>query len=117
MHADCWLLTLEHRDRFLSCSDGLTTELSDEEIAEVLADCDSPRDAADRLVARANETGGRDNITALVVDVTTAVADPAAPRHSRPGTADEEEHDTVDLTAFLPLAPRGLSNYRLPQED
>jgi serine/threonine protein phosphatase PrpC len=50
-------------DVFLLCSDGLTTMVTDERIAEVLASSASLREAADRLVAEANEAGGRDNIT------------------------------------------------------
>lgn len=53
-------------DVFLLCSDGLSNELSDEEIARTLANVDclhAPRELVDMALAR----GGRDNITAIVV--------------------------------------------------
>ncbi|GET43112.1 PP2C family protein-serine/threonine phosphatase [Microseira wollei] len=61
-------------DRFLLCSDGLTEELSDRAIADLLAAplCDN---AAISLVQAAKDKGGRDNITVVVV-----VIDQIAPR-------------------------------------
>lgn len=52
-------------DRFLVCSDGLHGYLQDAEIAPILAA--PPGDAAAHLIRLANERGGRDNITAIVV--------------------------------------------------
>ena len=52
-------------DVILLTSDGLTTMIKDERIAEILADDESLEDAVDRLVREANEAGGRDNITAV----------------------------------------------------
>lgn len=54
-------------DTILLCSDGLTHELSDAQIAGALGDADDPQEAADRLVDLANEAGGEDNITVIVV--------------------------------------------------
>ena len=55
-------------DRLLLCSDGLTDMVSDERIAEVLRLKD-PHSAAAVLTQAALEAGGRDNITAVVLDV------------------------------------------------
>jgi PPM family protein phosphatase len=52
-------------DTFLICSDGLTTMVRDERIAEVLESSSDLDQAADRLVREANEAGGRDNITVV----------------------------------------------------
>lgn len=54
-------------DRLLLCSDGLTVMLSDAEIAALLGAEPSPQVAADRLIAAANDRGGMDNISAIVV--------------------------------------------------
>ncbi|MEW6683636.1 MAG: protein kinase [Nitrospirota bacterium] len=56
-------------DRFVLCSDGVHGVLADRVLADLLLDPDSPQHAAERLVKRALEAGGRDNATALVVDV------------------------------------------------
>jgi PPM family protein phosphatase len=68
VHADHWLLPATGGDRFLICSDGLSGELPDEVILPLLAVGD-PRQAAEALVAAANDAGGRDNVTAVVVDI------------------------------------------------
>jgi serine/threonine protein phosphatase PrpC len=54
-------------DTVLLCTDGLTREVSDRQIAAVLSEAKSAQDAADRLVDMANQAGGRDNITAIVL--------------------------------------------------
>jgi serine/threonine protein phosphatase PrpC len=66
---DIGLLVPVAGDRFLLCSDGLTNELTDTEIAHVLHQCADPQQAAGRLVEEANTAGGRDNITVVVVDL------------------------------------------------
>lgn len=54
-------------DTVLLCSDGLTRELSDAQIAAVLGETDDAQKAARRLVDLANQAGGGDNITAIVL--------------------------------------------------
>jgi protein phosphatase len=54
-------------DGFLMCSDGLTAHVGDEEIAELVAAGRDPQEVCDALVARANERGGEDNITVVLV--------------------------------------------------
>lgn len=56
--------------RFLICSDGLSSMVRDEDIADILNSNPLPSDAARELVARANKAGGNDNITVVVIDVT-----------------------------------------------
>jgi protein phosphatase len=58
-------------DVFLLCSDGLTDVVSDETIREILANPGkSPQEMCDRLVDLANDAGGPDNITTVIVRVT-----------------------------------------------
>lgn len=59
--------TLAPGDRFVICSDGLWDELDDEAIKSTLATVDDPEVCAHRLVTMANEAGGHDNSTAVVV--------------------------------------------------
>jgi serine/threonine protein phosphatase PrpC len=74
---DIWLLPLRGRQTFLLCSDGLTKELSDEEIARIIVfhDQQATREPdgptlADRLVGAAVAAGGRDNVTVVIVEST-----------------------------------------------
>ncbi len=66
---DWWTLPLIRGDRFLLCSDGLVDEVDDDVIKDTLATLSDPQEAAERLVDQANEAGGRDNITVIIVDV------------------------------------------------
>ncbi len=67
-------------DVYLLASDGLTRELSDEEIAKILAAIPKPptkatlTTACEALITAANRNGGNDNITVLLVAVTPDLA-------------------------------------------
>lgn len=57
-------------DRYLLCSDGLFGVVGDDQIAEILSDRKSSLDAlCARLIEAANEAGGPDNITALIIQI------------------------------------------------
>jgi protein phosphatase len=64
--ADLTNHALRKDDRFLLCTDGLTEMVADAEIGRLLA-MSSPEEAVQKLLAAANERGGVDNITAVVV--------------------------------------------------
>jgi protein phosphatase len=59
-------IVLQPYDTLLACSDGLTEMVPDDEITKILTTLTDPHDACARLVERANEAGGTDNITAVV---------------------------------------------------
>jgi protein phosphatase len=82
---DAWQVALTPGDRYLLCSDGLFGEVDEDVLAQVLTNVTDPQEAADRLVRLANEQGGRDNISAVVVDVLApgpALEPPAATAHA-----------------------------------
>jgi PPM family protein phosphatase len=54
-------------DVYLLCSDGLTTMLSEQQIAAALLAHPRLRDAGEALIAAANQAGGRDNITVVLI--------------------------------------------------
>jgi protein phosphatase len=54
-------------DTLLLCSDGLTRELSNAQISATLAEAGSAQESANQLIDLANQAGGGDNITAVVV--------------------------------------------------
>jgi len=74
---DLWRIQPARGDRFVLCSDGLTNELDEPQIAEVLDTVPDPQIAADLLVRAARTHGGSDNITVVVVDVVVGEADEA----------------------------------------
>ncbi len=59
----------EKGDIFLLCSDGLTREVDEDAIARILGAGSDEERAAEALVEAANENGGRDNVTALIVRI------------------------------------------------
>jgi serine/threonine protein phosphatase PrpC len=65
---DLWVRTALPGERYLVCSDGLSLEVTDDEIGAVLAASGDPGQAAEELVRRAVLAGGRDNVTVVVVD-------------------------------------------------
>lgn len=95
---DQWLVPAAAGDRVLICSDGLTDELSDPLIAALLLTNDDPGQAARALVDAAVRSGGRDNVTAVVVDA-VAVSGPAAlPALGTDDTTDDVEEPAIDDT-------------------
>lgn len=69
-------------DVYLICSDGLTTMVPEERVAEVIRGRSSLRQAAEELVRTANESGGRDNITVVLFRLGSEAA-------------SDDEHDTL----------------------
>lgn len=66
---DLFTIELEPGDRYVLCSDGLTDEVDDAGIAEILLRSETSADAADELVTVAVKNGGRDNVTVAVLDI------------------------------------------------
>lgn len=106
-------------DRLLLCSDGLTGMVDEDRIAGILAENADPQAAADALVEAANEAGGQDNITAIVLDVideeggsgpkTAATASPAPRAHAAPGeTGGRGRRGLIWLLIVLVVVGGGL---------
>lgn len=87
---DCWELDLEVGSRLLLCSDGLTNELEESEIAQILLGEADLEAAASELVRAALQRGGTDNVTVVVAEV-----------------AAEDLGDAGDLVVVLPEAVGG----------
>lgn len=56
-------------DRWLICSDGLSSYVAEDKIASALAAVPNSRDAADRLVKESLDQGAPDNVTVVLVDI------------------------------------------------
>ena len=65
---DFFRVPLESCGIVLMCSDGLTTMVEDEEIEQILAADLTLEEKASNMVARANEAGGKDNISVILID-------------------------------------------------
>ena len=61
-------ISVEAGDVILLCSDGLTNMVSDEDIAKVLAESAPLQVRSDKLIQLANQAGGEDNITVLLIE-------------------------------------------------
>ncbi len=85
---DYWMIPATRDDRLLICSDGLTDELSDAQIQEILRTETDAQEAAEALVAAALEAGGRDNVSVVVVDVAIVWHELIGDRTQSHGSAD-----------------------------
>jgi protein phosphatase len=96
---DTQTIELREGDRILLCSDGLSSMVDQDSIAQVLDDKSDPQEASERLVQLANEAGGEDNITVVVIEVAEkglAAAAPVAEEESPPVPASEPARADTD---------------------
>jgi PPM family protein phosphatase len=108
-------------DVYLLCSDGLTTMVPDDSLAAVLLANETLREAGEALIATANEAGGRDNITVLLVrleelDASGSPLAPAADGATRqradrePSTTDHSAPGEASSAAGASVTPTPPSN-------
>jgi PPM family protein phosphatase len=104
-------------DMYLLCSDGLSGMMGDDEILDILMSTHDVMEGCRRLVARANEHGGEDNITAVLVriedgpaiaDIEKSVTEPSPPRD--PANTDAAPGSLASGAAVtaVPSAPKPL---------
>ena len=128
VEVDTWSYPVKDGDIVLLCSDGLTSMITEEKIAEVLESSSSLKEAASRLIREANAAGGRDNITVVltrledvagdaVIDAPTIVGalapeavhpdqEPGDAPASEPGSGRATEPETMHVQAVAaPPAP------------
>jgi len=103
-------------DLYLLCSDGLTSMVREERMREIVEDSGSLRAAAERLVAEANEMGGRDNITVVMFRLGDDEQDPEGAlsvEETVVGMPTPLEADTGEVaTAAPPPPPRAKRRRR-----
>jgi PPM family protein phosphatase len=97
VEVDTWTYPMRAGDVVLLCSDGLTSMISEQQIAAVLAEQPDLARAGDRLIAEANEAGGRDNITVVLFRLEDVDAGP--------GESPATEESTA--IALEPVSPQG----------
>jgi protein phosphatase len=101
LEVDCAKHDARDGDRWLLCSDGLWNMVSDGEIGRQLYES-APTDAVRRLVERANEAGGLDNVTVQVLALGAARGAPAPADDG----ATEQDRDARLASARLRAASR-----------
>jgi serine/threonine protein phosphatase PrpC len=68
LDVDIYMQTVSEGERLLLCSDGLWSMVSETKIADIVAAAPSLQAACESLIAAANQAGGNDNITAILVE-------------------------------------------------
>lgn len=68
VEADFFTVELSEGDTVLMCTDGLTNMLEDEEIRMTISEGRDIVEKAQKLVKTANENGGRDNISVIIIE-------------------------------------------------
>jgi protein phosphatase len=66
VEVDTWTYPAKAGDVVLLCSDGLTSMITEDRLSEILGSASTLEQAADELIADANDAGGRDNITVVL---------------------------------------------------
>lgn len=64
---DVFVLSLERDDRLLFCTDGLSNQVSEPELAQIMQEIRNPEDCCNRLLDLALERGAPDNVTVAVL--------------------------------------------------
>lgn len=90
--------------KLLICSDGLVDEVLDEEIAALLASSESLADATRRLIQRAVDNGGSDNITVVIASCVSEMAagavEPEIVRSTQTDLPVVEQRVIIDSSPF-----------------
>ena len=65
---DFFEIEIEDNSRIIMCTDGLTNMVTDKEIESVMSSHDDIMNKADKLVMMANQNGGKDNISVIIIE-------------------------------------------------
>lgn len=128
VQVDLTYVDLRADDTLLICSDGLSGMVRSEDIRGVLTEVEDPSEACAKLIAGANEAGGHDNVTVVIVkfvgpglpelrpdDETVSYRKYSFSATEGPPRDDEgvaSERSPFRDTAKLPLAPRSENGTR-----
>lgn len=103
---------LEEGDSLVLCTDGLSGLVSDDEIRRII-DQYVPQESVYHLIERANENGGPDNITAIVMRVIEVGVEPPGVR--RPvGVGGRETGEDTAVLGMQPGIPARSLDGRIP---
>jgi protein phosphatase len=112
-------------DVYVLCSDGLSGMMSDQEIEQVVTVSPDIRSACRKLIEKANDQGGEDNITAVLIKIEAVreatepgdVSDPELAKTRANSDLTETVDDGRVSPAAQPSAPSGAKYGRLADEE
>jgi PPM family protein phosphatase len=122
VEVDTYTLSGREGDLFLLCSDGLTSMISDDEVAAILRTSATLDDAADALIKAANQSGGKDNITVVLFRLgeVEQAAPPEPITVAGPPPAEDEtiagQLSADDVQAATAAPPTGTRIEPIPPE-
>ncbi len=106
VEVDTWTYPVRAGDVVLLCSDGLTSMIGEDRIAEILSSEPRLEHAGERLISAANDAGGRDNITVVLFRLEDAGAGGEAGDHPTVvGMAPPAEGDNGETRIARPSQP------------
>lgn len=103
---------LQPGDAFLLCSDGLSGLVPDEQMLEIVGMAEDTNEACELLIAFANEAGGTDNISALVVRV-----EGEGEEAEEPSSGAVEIEQASSSREFEPLSAASLAAVAAAEEE
>ncbi|WP_299304742.1 PP2C family serine/threonine-protein phosphatase [uncultured Brachybacterium sp.] len=104
---DYWLIPAEVGDRMLICSDGLTGEVDDTGIEQLLRRPTDVRTLSHELVGRALDAGGHDNISVVLVEAVEVVGQPLVTENTAGSSSSAHREDQFEIDEdTLPRALR-----------
>lgn len=111
IRVDTAVVPMVRGDRFVLCSDGLVDEVPEEDVLEIALAHPDPQEAAEALVTAANEAGGHDNVTVVVVDVVEGIEPPEGgePIDTSTGWTDDDGTEYGPVDADPPATTPGLA--------
>ena len=91
IEVDTMKLTLDSDESLLLCCDGVIAHLSDDDIHKIIRDSPDPQTACQEIVDMANERGGSDNISLIILS-----SEGSDTKETEPDTKETEPDTTSD---------------------
>ncbi len=115
---DVFTEVLEDGDTFVLCSDGLSGLVGEDDLRAIINQY-LPQESVYHLVERANENGGPDNITAIVIHIQEAGDDvPSALQHPvRVGSGGHVADESTAVLDRVPTSSLGMSSSTMSVEE
>ena len=111
VEVDVFSILAQNGDLFLLCSDGLTSMVSDEKIAQLLVAARADLDGAgEKLVGAANQAGGEDNITVVLFEL--EAGEPETEEETEQKLDDAKTLTEADAVPALKLAMQNSHGHR-----